>query len=131
MTKSIIRLDKGFLIELNKKGIEVILVYGEVKVGDYDGVSFTEKGVSEQKMEYVGKIVEDVKKMMGTCPHVKSIIMSDMFYVKFEYAGNEVIAFVSEGMTTFNAEVEVDKAIKEEIERCVERFKEVILKSTE
>ncbi|BCU71466.1 hypothetical protein [Stygiolobus caldivivus] len=71
MTKSIIRLDKGFLIELNKKGIEVILVDGKIKVGNYDGVNFTEKRVSEQKMEYVGKIVEDVKKNDGYMPPCK------------------------------------------------------------
>ena len=128
MTKSIIRLDHGFLIELNKKGINAILVDDVIKVGEYDGVEFKEKEVSEEKVNFVKSVVEEVKKMMSECTHVKSIIMSDMFYVKFDYEGKEVIAFVSEDSVTFNVEEDVDQSFKDEIKRCVERFKEVMLR---
>jgi len=40
MTKSVIRHENGLLIELNKRGVEAILVNGEVSLGEYDGVEF-------------------------------------------------------------------------------------------
>lgn len=129
MTKSVIRHENGLLIELNKRGIEAILVNGEVSLGEYDGVEFRKKQVSDDKVEFVRKVVSEVKTMMENCPHVISIIMSDMFYVKFLFNGKEVVAFVSEDMITFSSEGEVDEELKDEIKKCVDRFKEVILKT--
>jgi hypothetical protein len=118
MTKSVIRHENGLLIELNKRGVEAILVNGEVSLGEYDGVEFKKKRVSEDKAEFVRKVVSEVRTMMESCPHVISIIMSDMFYVKFLFNGKEVVAFVSEDMITFSSEGEVDEELKTKSEMC-------------
>jgi len=119
MTKSIIKAGDKLLIELNKKGIGAILVNGEIKVGEYDGVDFIEKGLKEGKEEYVRSVVSSVKDLLSKCPHVVAITMSDMFYVKFLLSEEEVIAFINENGVTFNKEIMVDKEIINEIEKCV------------
>ena len=126
MTKSIIKLGDKVLIELNKKGVGAILVDGEIKVGDYDGVDFIEKGLKEGKEEYVRSVVSSVKELLSRCPHVIAVTMSDMFYVKFLLGEEEVIAFINENEVTFNKEVVVDKEIINEILGCVENFSRLL-----
>ena len=58
MTKSIIKnADGTILIEINKKGINAILVDGgKIKVEDFDGVEFKEKIM--KKEEFVVEVVK-------------------------------------------------------------------------
>jgi len=130
MTKSIIKNDDGtILIELNKKGINAILAKdNDIKIGEYDGVDFTEKNM--KKEDFVIRIVDEVKQLLSSCSFVSSIIMSDMFYVKFSYQGEDVIAFISEdGMITFDKDLDIPEEIKKELLLCVKRFKDIFLLS--
>jgi len=128
MTKSVIKNDDGtILIELNKKGINAILVKGnDIKIGEYDGVDFIERNM--KKEDFVIRIVDEVKQLLSSCSFVSSIIMSDMFYVKFSYQGEYVIAFISEdGMITFDKDLDIPEEIKKELLLCVKRFKDIFL----
>ena len=130
MTKSVIKNDDGtVLIELNKKGINAILVdNNNIKIGEYDGVDFVEKNM--KKEEFVIRIVDEVRQLLSSCYFVSSIIMSDMFYVKFNYQGEDVIAFISEdGMITFDKDLDIPEEIKKELFLCVKRFKDIFLLS--
>jgi len=130
MTKSVIKNDDGtVLIELNKKGINAILVKGnDIKIGEYDGVDFIEKNM--KKEDFVIRIVDEVRQLLSSCYYVSSIIMSDMFYVKFNYQGEDVIAFISEdGMITFDKDLDIPEEIKKELLLCVKRFKDIFLLS--
>jgi len=125
MTKSIIKNDGAILIEINKRGINAILVDGEnIKIGDFDGVEFKER--SMKKEEFVFEVVNKVKQLLSSCPFVSSIVMSDMFYVKFNYQGEEVIAFISEdGTITFDKELNIPEEVRKDLLFCVKKFKDI------
>lgn len=126
MTKSIIKYDNEILIELNKRGINAILVNNSIKVGEYDGVEFKEKEMKHE--DFVNEIVKKVKELIGYCDFVTSIVMSDMFYVKFYFNDIEVIAFISDdGQITYNVQVELPEEIKVKLYECVKRFKEIFI----
>ena len=132
MTKSVIKNSDGsVLIELNKKGINAILVDGNnIKVGEYDGVEFMEKNIKIQDLAI--KVVDKVMHLLVTCPSVSSIILSDMFYVKFSYQGEDVIAFISEdGTITFDKDLDIPEEIKKKLLLCVNRFKDIFLLSSQ
>ncbi|BAB66756.1 hypothetical protein [Sulfurisphaera tokodaii] len=125
MTKSIIKIDDKILIEINKKGISAILVNGEIKVGDYDGVEFKETKMKHE--EFVKEIVDKVKEFLLKCNFIQSIVMSDMYYIKFHLGEREVIAFISEdGKITLNVEVELNEDLKEKLLLCVDEFKKLL-----
>lgn len=128
MTKSIIKESDGtILIELNKKGINAILVKdNEIRIGEFDGVEFREKGM--KKEEFVEEIVRRVKGLLNYCPFVKSIVMSDMFYVKFNYRDREVIAFISADQNiTYDQQMEIPTDLRINLLQCVKRFKDIFL----
>ncbi|BFH72172.1 hypothetical protein SJAV_01160 [Sulfurisphaera javensis] len=126
MTKSIIKTNDKILIEVNKRGINAILVNGEIKIGEYDGVDFKEKEMKHE--EFVKEIVMKVKDLMQSCNFVLSIVMSDMFYVKFLYDNKEIIAFISEdGEVTYNTEINIPDEIKVKLYDCVKGFKDIFL----
>ncbi|QIW24584.1 hypothetical protein EWF20_10870 [Sulfolobus sp. S-194] len=125
MTKSIIKIDDKILIEINKKGINAILINGEIKVGDYDGVEF--KVTKMKNEEFVKEIVDKVKEFLLKCNFIQSIVMSDMYYIKFYLNKREVIAFISEdGKITLNVEVELNEDLKEKLFLCVDEFKKLL-----
>jgi len=89
MTKSVSKLKiEGkdvIMIELRKHGIDSIMLNGEIKVGEYDGVDFVKKEVSEEKMKIAKEYSLKVKELLNLCPCIISIVYSDMLYVKFYY----------------------------------------------
>jgi hypothetical protein len=129
MTKSLIKLDDNkFLIEINKRGINAIMVNNEIKVGDFDGVEFIEKDVKEKDKEFINDIVSKMRKLLENCKFVKSIVLSDLIYVKFNMGELDVIAFVSEDSITFNEEIKLSSDLIESIRNCAKAFKDIVIK---
>jgi menaquinone-dependent protoporphyrinogen IX oxidase len=121
MTKSIIKQGNSMIIELYKGGIEAIKINGEIKIGEFDGVDFIEKHVSEEKMARAKSYVEKILDAMSSCPCIISIVFSDMIYTKFTYKGKEIVAFISK-CVTYNKQISVDKDTENRIVNCSKKF---------
>ncbi|WP_373468997.1 hypothetical protein [Acidianus infernus] len=131
MTKSVSKLKiegkEVIMIELRKHGIDSIMLNGEIKVGEYDGVDFVKKEVSEEKMKIAEEYSLKVKELLNLCPCIISIVYSDMLYVKFYYNSVDVIAFISQnGYTTYNKQISIDKSTEGRIKDCALKFLEIL-----
>lgn len=121
MTKSVIKQGNSIIIELYKGGIEAIKVNGEIKVGEFDGVDFVEKSVSEEKLNKARDYAKKILNAISYCPCVISIVFSDMLYVKFMYRNQEVVAFIS-NCVTYNRQIPIDKDTENRILECSKKF---------
>ncbi len=131
MTKSVSKLEIGgkdvIIIELRKHGIDSIMLNGEVTVGDYDGVDFVKKEVSEEKMKIAEEYSSKVKELLTSCPCVISVVYSDMLYVKFNYNSTDIIAFISgNDYITYNKQIPIDKLTEEKIKDCAMKFLDIL-----
>jgi len=121
VTKSVIKQGNSIIIELYKGGIEAIKVNGEIKVGEFDGVDFVEKSVSEEKLNKARDYAKKILNAISSCPCIISIVFSDMIYTKFVYNGQEVVAFIS-NCVTYNKQISIDKDTENRLLECSKKF---------
>jgi len=121
VTKSVIKQGNSIIIELYKGGIEAIKVNGEIKVGEFDGVDFVEKSVSEEKLNKARDYAKKILNAISLCPCIISIVFSDMIYTKFMYKDQEVVAFIS-NCVTYNKQISIDKDTENRLLECSKKF---------
>lgn len=126
MTKSILRTKDGILIEIRKHGIDSIYYNGKIRIGEYDGVEFIKKDVSEEKLKFAEKLVAEVNRFLSICPEVISFVFSDMIYIKFKYENEEIVAFISEDNSVTFDKPYVGNNIRDRLLYCKEEALKIL-----